>query len=87
MFVGSRRVYLQGPKVGHGTPIYDQAIPRYSATGMPIYLPVWEYLFTSQAALGSELPENASCCCAPSHYYPKDFTGPRGCNATACRHR
>ena len=95
---GARRVYLQGPKVGHGTPIYDRAIPRYtnasgggtatgSVAGLPIYWPVWQYLFTSQIAPGSQLPPNASCCCAPSHYYPRDFTGPRGCNATACRHR
>jgi hypothetical protein len=34
---GSRRVYLQGPKVGHGTPIYDSAIPRL-ADGTPLYV-------------------------------------------------
>ena len=54
---GARRVYLQGPKVGHGTPIYDAQIPR-DKSGRPVYTPVWEYLLTTKMAPGiGTIPE------------------------------
>lgn len=75
---GSRRVYLQGPRVGHGTPIMDKAIPR-EPDGTPIYLAVWDYLLTDVSPAPGPTPrlnDSEVCCCAA---YRGTFTGPRGC--------
>ena len=74
---GSRRVYLQGPKVGHGTPIYDSAIPRL-ADGTPLYVhAACAHTLVADGGSASVCPSGcllrsldvsfASCCFSSSH--------------------
>lgn len=69
---GSRRIYLRGPKVGHGTPIYDWTMVRHSVPGeagvsVPLYLPAWEYMLTTTVPPGAgTIPASSGlpCCFA-----------------------
>ena len=84
---GSRRVYLRGPKVGHGTPIYDWTMPRTadpSGASLPLYLPVWEYMLTTTApAGGTQIPIASGLpCCFIDERMKLGKYAPRGCNRT-----
>ena len=78
---GARRVYLQGPKVGHGTPIYDREIPR-DRTGLPVYSPVWEYLLLSSASApaGGDIPAAVTPCCCIEYRMGQGLYAPRNCS-------
>ena len=77
---GARRVYLQGPKVGHGTPIYDAQIPR-DKSGRPVYTPVWEYLLTTKMAPGiGTIPEEITPCCCIDARMKQGLYAPRNCS-------
>lgn len=83
---GARRVYLQGPKVAHGTPIYDLDIPR-DRTGHPIYTAVWEYLLLSSsqppaanASGGGLVPSAETPCCCIDYRMGQGLYAPRGCS-------
>ena len=77
---GARRVYLQGPKVGHGTPIYDAQVPR-DKTGRPVYTPVWEYLLTTKMAAGiGTIPDEITPCCCIDSRMKQGLYAPRNCS-------
>ena len=80
---GARRVYLQGPKVGHGTPIYDRQIPR-EANGRPQYSAIWEYLLTTKVSVGPGTIDSSiiPCCCIDSRM-KQGLYAPRNCSRTA----
>ena len=77
---GSRRVYLQGPKVGHGTPIYDIAVPRLK-DGTPLYAPVWTYMLTTTTPAGGGVipPVVTPCCCIDARMKQGSYA-PRNCS-------
>ena len=78
---GARRVYLQGPKVGHGTPIYDLAVPR-DRSGLPVYTAVWQYLLLSSAAAvaGGGIPAGVTPCCCIDARMGQGLYAPRNCS-------
>jgi hypothetical protein len=83
---GARRVYLQGPKVGHGTPIYDAQIPR-DATSGPVYTAVWEYLLTTKMAAGTgTIPEDTTPCCCIDSRMKQGLYAPRNCSKSVGAH-
>ena len=81
---GSRRGDLQGPKVGHGTPIYDLQIPRLK-DGTPLYSSVWTYLLTTTAPVGAGsgvIPQDVTPCCCIDARMKQGSYAPRNCSRT-----
>merc|ERR1712118_653218 len=87
---GSRRVYLSCPKVGHGTPIVDFLSPKRKDGITPIYMPIYEYMLTTEAPPGTSIPEETVPCCVIVNKQHRDGQcAPRNCKSSAgaaCHH-